>query len=88
MNKKVYIEEDKLMKLKNAMASNSTSHSAFMSEDRPPYEEDEFEIGGEGGNNDFFHVNEGYCSSKLKNIDLSEVGRVECECHFFAKQFF
>ena len=87
MNKKVYIEEDKLMKLKNAMASNSTSHSAFMSEDRPPYEEDEFEIGGEGGNNDFFHVNEGYCSSKLKNIDLSEVGRVECECYFDEEEY-
>lgn len=49
---------------------------------KPPYEEDEFEIGSEGGNNDYFHVNEGYCVSKLKNIDLSEVGEVECETYF------
>ena len=58
MSKKVYIEENNLVKLKDAMVGKNTSHSTFMSEDKPPYEKDEYEIGGEGGNNDFFHVNE------------------------------
>ena len=56
MCKKVYIGEDKLLEMKHAMVGNNTSHSTFMSEDKPPYELDEFEIDGEGGNNDFFHV--------------------------------
>ena len=58
MSKKIYIGEDNLINIKNAMAGKNTSHSTFMPEDKPPYEKDEYEIGGEGGNNDFFHVNE------------------------------
>ena len=58
MSKKVYIGESNLMDIKNAMANIIASHSTFMREDTPPYEEDEFEIGGEGGNNDFFHIAE------------------------------
>lgn len=58
MSKKVYVKENNLIKIKDAMASENTSHSTFMSEDKPPYEKDEFEIGGEGSNNDFFHINE------------------------------
>jgi len=36
----------------------------------PPYEADEFEIGSEGGNNDYFHLKESYTP------DLSEIGEV------------
>lgn len=74
MSKKIYVKENNLIKIKNAMASENTSHSTFMSEDKPPYEKDDFEISGEGSNNDFFHVNESYGFSK--NVDLSEIGRV------------
>lgn len=74
MSKKIYIGENNLINIKNAMAGKNISHSTFMSEDKPPYEKDEYEIGGEGGNNDFFHVNESYGFSR--NVDLSEVGRV------------
>lgn len=66
MSKKVYIGESNLMDIKNAMASNNVSHSTFMSENTPPYEKDEFEIGGEGGNNDFFHVNEELSQDLIK----------------------
>ena len=38
MKKTVYIEEKKLVKIKNAMAGDNVSHSAFMHEDKPPYE--------------------------------------------------
>ena len=82
MPKKVYIGEDKLVGLKRFMTGKSTGHKPFIAEDEPPYEKDEFEIGGEGGNNDFFHVNEGYTTSKLSNIDLSEVGRVDYQFDF------
>lgn len=58
MSRKVYVREDNLINLKNAMVGNNTNHSTFMQEDKPPYEKDEYEISGEGGNNDFFHVNE------------------------------
>ena len=66
MPKKVYIGERNLMDIKNAMASNNVSHSTFMSENTPPYEKDEFEIGGEGGNNDFFHINEELSQDLIK----------------------
>ena len=75
MSKKIYIEEDKLMGIKRFMAGENTSHKPFIAEDEPPYEKDEFEIGGEGGNNDFFHVNE----NKISYVDLSEVGEVAIE---------
>ncbi len=58
MRRKVYIKENNLVKLKNAMASENTSHSTFMSEDKPPYEKDEFTINPEGGANDNFHISE------------------------------
>ena len=58
MLRKVYIKENNLVKLKNAMASENTSHSTFMSEDKPPYEKDEFTINPEGGANDNFHISE------------------------------
>ena len=58
MKKKVYIGENSLIKIKSDMANNNASHSIFMFENEPPYEKDEYEIGSEGGNNDFFHVNE------------------------------
>ena len=66
MKKKVYIGENKLTKIKNAMAGDNVSHSTFVHEDKPPYEEDEYEIGGEGGNNDFFHINEILSNEQLK----------------------
>ena len=122
MKKTVYIEENNLVNIKNAMADNNVSHSnsagipdemlsfllknkpsissrwavvfgsffkyfekksyardyySFLSrgnrgkvkfidldkfslfeENKPPYEKDEYTIGGEGGNNDFFHIGE------------------------------
>ena len=59
MPKKIYIGESDLLKIKNAMAGESISHSnSIVEKDEPPYEKDEFVIGGEGGNNDFFHINE------------------------------
>ena len=58
MSKKVYIKENNLLNIKSAMAGKNIGHGTFVSEDKPPYEEDEFEIGAEGGNNDFFHINE------------------------------
>ena len=73
------------MSIKNAMASNNVSHSTFMSEDKPPYEDDEFEIGGEGGNNDFFHINETYGYSKT--VDFSEVGKVEYQWDYFEDDY-
>lgn len=83
MAKKVYIGENDLMKIKSSMAGNNVSHRTFVSEDKPPYEEDEFEIGAEGGNNDFFHINE----SRLTHIDLSEVGLVEYEWYFDEEEY-
>ena len=57
MPKKIFIGESDLLKIKNAMAGNNISHSnSIVENDVPPYEADEFEIGGEGGNNDFFHI--------------------------------
>jgi hypothetical protein len=58
MSKIVYIGENGLINIKSAMAGDDVSHSTFVREDKPPYEQDEFKIEGEGGNNDFFHVNE------------------------------
>lgn len=78
MKKTVYIGENNLVKIKNAMAGESISHSAFMREDKPPYEKDEYEIGGEGSNNDFFHINE----NRLRGIDLCDVGAVNYEWYF------
>lgn len=66
MSKKVYIGEDKLLEMKHAMAGKDASHSTFVAKNKPPYEKDEFEIGGEGGNNDFFHINE----SAHANLDI------------------
>lgn len=70
MRKTVYIVENKLVDLKNAMTSNNTGHSIFMSEDVPPYEADEFEVCGEGGNNDFFHINK---KKKLAEIEQNVI---------------
>jgi len=56
MSKKVYIEENNLVNIKRFMAGEQTSHKPFIVEDEPPYEADEYEICGDGGNNDFFHV--------------------------------
>lgn len=58
MPKKVYIEENNLMKIKRFMTGENTSHKSFIVDNKQPYEKNEYEIGGEGGNNDFFHVNE------------------------------
>ena len=59
MPKKIYIGENDLLKIKNAMAGNTTCHgNSIVEKNEPPYEADEYEIGGEGGNNDFFHINE------------------------------
>ena len=80
MRKTVYIEESNLMKIKNAMAGDNVSHSTFVHEDKPPYEEDEYEIGGEGGNNDFFHINESahadldYINSISYTVETDEDG--------------
>lgn len=71
MSKKVYIGEKKLLNIKNAMADSNVSHSTFVHEDKPPYEKDEYEIGGEGGNNDFFHVN---------NKSINEIREIPQEC--------
>lgn len=75
MSKKIYIEEDKLMGIKRFMTGENAGHKPFIAEDEPPYEKDEFVIGGEGSNNDFFHVNE----NKASYVDLSEVGEVAIE---------
>lgn len=58
MSKKIYIGENDLIKIKRFMTGRKTGHKPFIAENEPPYEEDEFEIGGEGGNNDYFHINE------------------------------
>lgn len=58
MPKKVYIEENNLMKIKRFMTGENTSHKSFVADNKPSYEKDEYEIGGEGSNNDFFHINE------------------------------
>jgi hypothetical protein len=44
MSRKIYIGEDNLINLKNAMAGKNIGHSTFMQEDKPPYEKDEFTI--------------------------------------------
>ena len=58
MSKKIYIGENDLIKIKRFMTGRKTGHKPFIAENEPPYEKDEFEIGGEGGNNDYFHINE------------------------------
>ncbi len=75
MRKIVYIGENKLINIKNTVVGNNASHSAFVHENKPQYEKDEYEIGGEGGNNDFFHINE-------SNFNSSEVGKVNYSWDF------
>ena len=77
MSRKIYIGEDNLINLKNAMAGKNIGHSTFMQEDKPPYEKDEFTINPEGGANDNFHVNE--------NIE-NEVEANEVSLDSFKKQ--
>ena len=67
MSKKIYIGENDLIKIKRFMTGRKTGHKPFIAENEPPYEKDEFEIGGEGGNNDYFHINEN-TNKKPKNI--------------------
>ena len=68
------------MILKSSMAGENVGHRTFVSEDKPPYEKDEFEIGAEGDNNDFFHVNESahadldYINSISYTIETDEDG--------------
>ena len=69
MSRKIYIGEDNLINLKNAMAGKNIGHSTFMQEDKPPYEKDEFTINPEGGANDNFHVNEN-ASKELINTAI------------------
>lgn len=66
MSRKIYIGEDNLINLKNAMAGKNIGHSTFMQEDKPPYEKDEFTINPEGGANDNFHVNENISKEFIK----------------------
>ena len=90
MNKTIILNQDSLIKIKESMVgTDDVSHTLVcVNEARP--EVDEFELGQESDNppvgGNFCHVeetvNEGYCHSKLKNIDLSDVGKVECECDF------
>lgn len=80
MHKKVYIEENNLMKIKRFMTGENTSHKSFIVDKKPPYEKDEYEIGGEGGNNDFFHVNESY--GYARTVDFSEIGAVNYQWDF------
>ena len=62
------------------MTGEQTSHKPFIAEDEPPYEKDEYEIGGEGGNNDFFHINESahadldYINSISYTVETDEDG--------------
>lgn len=68
------------MILKSSMTGENVGHRTFVSEDKPPYEKDEFEIGAEGDNNDFFHVNESahadldYINSISYTIETDEDG--------------
>lgn len=73
MSKKVYIEENNLVNIKRFMAGEQTSHKPFIVEDEPPYEADEYEICGEGGNNDFFHVNNKVNENFEAEVEASEV---------------
>lgn len=71
MPKKIFIGESDLLKIKDAMAGNNISHSnSIVENDVPPYEADEFEIGGEGGNNDFFHINKKRQLTESSRADL------------------
>ena len=83
MPKKVYIEENNLMKIKRFMTGENTSHKSFVADNKPSCEKDEYEIGGEGSNNDFFHINEikrsttgiNKFSTKIKAKCLFKMGR-------------
>lgn len=80
MHKKVYIEENNLMKIKRFMTGENTSHKSFVDNSEPTYEKDEYTIGGEGSNNDFFHINESrhadldYINSLSYTIETDEDG--------------
>ena len=62
---------DSLGEIEEFCANYSEDDDIYAEEKKilPPYEKDEFEIGSEGGNNDYFHINE--------SIDASEIGEVE-----------
>lgn len=55
---KVIIPEEKLLNLRNMASESNVSHKPFVKKDVPLAEKDKYEIGSEGGNNDFFHVTE------------------------------
>lgn len=89
MGRKVVINEDRLRILKEQVANSIESvsldsHAHKVDEAAP--EVDEYEIGDEGNNppmgGNYYHINEGYCSSNLASIDLSDVGEVEYEWNF------
>lgn len=69
--RKIYISENKLKEIKKTMTGNNISHSRLLPEDTPPYEADEYEIGGEGGNNDYFHITESI-NGEHYNVDEIE----------------
>ena len=90
MGKTIILNQNSLIAIKESMVgTNNVSHTLVcVNEARP--EVDEFELGQESDNppvgGNYAHVEEnlqeGYCISKLKNIDLSDVGKVECETYF------
>ena len=90
MGKTIILNQNSLIAIKESMVgTNNVSHTLVcVNEARP--EVDEFEFGQESDNppvgGNYAHVEEniqeGYCFSKLKNIDLSDVGKVECETDF------
>ena len=79
MKKKILLPEKSLHNIRKYLMTNEkkVGHKVSMPNETQ-VEKDEYTIGGEGGNNDFFHINEGY----HKNIELCDVGQVNYEWDF------
>ena len=95
MGKTIILNQNSLIAIKESMVgTNNVSHTLVcVNEARP--EVDEFELGQESDNplvgGNYAHVEEnlqeGYCISNLKNIDLSDVGKVECQADFDDEEY-
>lgn len=71
--KKIFVSEESLLKLKNTVmvSENNTNHDGVLCNDKPLAERDKYEIGGEGGNNDYFHITSENIESEVEASEVS-----------------
>lgn len=63
-SRKIYIDENKLLDIKDRISNDVDTVS-----------KDEYTIGSEGGNNDFFHVTESY--GRNQSVDVQSIDRID-----------